>query len=247
MKYIFLIGIATACFNLYAEIEGRYSLWPRRPEAFDAAHKALHVGNEDKARELLSPYLRAQGITGEEARALYSKLNLPRYLSRRNPHAKIYSVRSGDTIHRVAQSQKCPAQLILMLNGMVEPSRLRIGQKLVIAPMVFSLEYMEHERELLLWDGEELVARYLVLSQAGQLKKDEEYALSKVSLELNGRAIAQHSPYFAAANRKIHFEGGLCLSANATEEEAPCTLRLAQKDLNELAFFMARGLVLHLP
>ena len=59
---------------------------------------------------------------------------------------------------RIAAMQKCPQDVIMLLNGIVEPSSLRIGQKLVVVPMRLRVEIYPLQREVSVWDGEQLVA-----------------------------------------------------------------------------------------
>ena len=155
MRLIYLIFAAGVFCSLIptAYSAENYSLWPRRPEELEQARRLMQEQKGGEAALLLRPFLADSGIAGREARQICGRVNVPRYLSRMHPGARVYTVRKGDNLARIAATQKCPQDLIMLLNGIVEPSALRVGQKLVVVPMRLRVEIHPVQRELSVWDG----------------------------------------------------------------------------------------------
>ncbi len=216
----------------------RYSLWPRRPEALLEAHGLLEEQKTTEALESLVPYLQDQSIGGREARQLTTAIALPRYLSRRNPHACVYKVRSGDNMARIASSQRCSPDLILLLNGIVEPSRLNVGQKLVVAPMELRLEINEQGRELRLWDKDQLIAAIPIQSIKGKLDADASLCVSARRGYIETRRISPHSPSYPSSHRVLELSNGLQIAGADTVLDALNVIRVPQRQLNAIALLL---------
>lgn len=221
-----------------------YSLWPRRPEAIAEARSLILQQELDAALNVLRPYVDAQDIGGKEARGLIASINKRRYLSRQNPHAVIYKVRSGDSLARIAQLNKTPLDLLYLLNGIIEPSRLNIGQKLVVAPMDLRLEIREQEEELRVWDAELLVATYPLISKASKSTISDSSDDVKLSERLaydNGRRVSSRSMNYMSADRVLKLSNGAYLVGTQSISDASVCYQLSQRNLNELALLLNAG------
>ncbi len=243
MKSTSLIFAAAAFSSLLsglAAAEENYSLWPRRPAELEQARALVREQKGAEAVALLRPFVPERGVAGREARQIASSVNVRRYLSPSHPHASIHVVKRGETIERIANASKCPADLILLLNGIVEPSSLKIGQKLMVVKMALRMELHIEQREVSVWDGDELVADYDILSVSGLSGKDnEETHLAARDGTLRGGAVARRSPDFPSSDRLLRLANGWVI-AGEQELQGP-TLRMRQQDLSELAMLLGKG------
>lgn len=238
MKSIFSILSAAVCFNLALPLGAQltnYSLWPRRPAELEQARQLLFEHKGAEAAHILLPFIKEDGVTGSEARRITGLVNVPRYLSRRHPHAKIYTVKRGDTLVRVANTTKCPADILMLLNGMVEVSGLKIGQKLVYIPMKLRMEIHPAQKELSVWDGDRLVADYRITAHKG-IKGIAETTISAREGHLHNKSIPPNSYLFPSSNRVLRLANGIVISGGASSAAASVTL--SQADMNELGRLM---------
>lgn len=245
MKLIFLIFVAAGLFSQLspAAAADNFSLWPRRPEELEQARRLMQEQKGGEAVLLLQPYVSEEGIAGREARQICGRVNVPRYLSRLHPGAVVYTVRKGDNMARIASTQKCPQDVLMLLNGIVEPSALRIGQKLVVVPMRLRMEIRPLQREVSVWDGQQLVADYPILSMdeiPPAHQKSEQTELKAREGYLEGVAVPVRSPKYPASERVLLLSNGMVLT-NGQNGHGSIKLRMEQKDLNELAMMLDCG------
>ncbi len=245
MRLIYLIFAAGVFCSLIptAYSAENYSLWPRRPEELEQARRLMQEQKGGEAALLLRPFLADSGIAGREARQICGRVNVPRYLSRMHPGARVYTVRKGDNLARIAATQKCPQDLIMLLNGIVEPSALRVGQKLVVVPMRLRVEIHPVQRELSVWDGDQLVADYPILAVDDMPKSRQVTQVTKVAARegvLDGHAVLSKSPQYPSSDRLLVLENGMVI-VGAQGGRGQLQLRMEQKDLNELAMMLDRG------
>ena len=238
------LALLTALPQLSAAAEGltfNYSLWPRRPEAIANAQGLIYQQKLDEALALLLPYISKDDIGGKEARALTSLINLPRYLSLANPHIKLYSVVSGDQIVRVASKNKTPKDLLYMLNGTTNPSRLKIGQKMIVTPMDLLIELHLPSSELRLWDGDILVYAGALLKVSGAPKETQELSLEARNAFKDGRRLSEQTIAYTSANRALKLsDGSLILGDEALTSQA-ATYRIDQRELNAISLLLTHG------
>ncbi len=248
MKSTSLIFAAAAFSSLLtgvAQAEENYSLWPRRPAELEQARNLVREQKYDEAVALLRPFVGERGVAGREARQIAAAVNVRRYLSRQHPHAFIHVVKRGENMERIASASKCPSDLILLLNGIVEPSALKVGQKLVVVPMKLRMEIHPEQREITVWDGAELVADYEILSVSGLTGKgNEQVTLSAREGTLQGGAVARRSQEFPSSDRLLRLSNGWVLAGE--QQVAGPTLRLRQPELSELCLLLGVGAPVYL-
>ena len=217
-----------------------YSLWPRRPAELEQARSLLREQKLQQATELLQPFVAEKGIAGREARQITGAVNVRRYLSSEHPGASKYKVQRGDNLARIANKTSCPTDVIMLLNGLVEPSALKAGQVLVTVPRNLRMEIRPLQRELTVWDDRVLVAAYNVQSvervaekqnSATQIKSRDGY--------VNGALLPRHSIQHLASDRGIVLENGWQLVSG--EQQGGTVLRMDRRDLNELTLLMNVG------
>lgn len=230
-----LLGVAGAADN--------YSLWPRRPEELEQARRLMQEQKWGEAVLLLQPFVTEEGIAGREARQICGRVNVPRYLSRLHPGAVVYTVRAGDNMARIAAKQKCPQDVIMLLNGIVEPSSLRVGQKLIVVPMRLRVEIRPLQRELSVWDGQQLVVAYPLLDSDAipeARRKPETTTVAAREGYIDGLAVQPRAPRYPASERVLVLANGIVLSAGQNGHGNQ-VLHMEQKDLNELALMLGVG------
>ena len=249
MKSTHLIFAAAALFSLLPSAAAeRYSLWPRRPAEIEQARQLLKERRPEDALLLLLPLVDLEGIAGREARRLVGAANAPRYLSRRHPAAAVYTVRRGDHLTRISSALHCPHELLMLLNGIVDPAAVHVGQKLVYVPMRLQVEINMPRREICVWDGETLVSSYSIAG-VGQAAgtgpaADEDATVSQRDGYVDGGKVPAWSPLMVCANRRLTLSNGMTLTGEA--DAAGKALRLSQADLNELALLVAVGSSVHI-
>lgn len=239
MTSISSILSAAVCFNLLlcsAFAAENYSLWPRRPAELEQARRLVREQKGAEAVHLLQPFIHDNGIAGREARQITAAVNVQRYLSRRHPDARVYTVKPGDNVYKIAAAEKCPFELIMLLNGIVEPAGLRVGQKLVLVPMNCRLEIHPDQRELCVWDGEILVADYNLTSVDMAAKIVGETTISACDGYMEGTRIPRRSAQFQSADRVLLLANGSCISGGVKKQGV--VLQMEQRDLNELSLLL---------
>jgi hypothetical protein len=245
MKSTYSILSAAVLFSLLLPVQAadNFSLWPRRPEELEQARQLMAAQKGGEAVLLLQPYVTDEGIAGREARQICGRVNVPRYLSRMHPGAVVYTVRKGDNMAKIAAQQNCPQDVLMMLNGIVEPSALQVGQKLVVVPMRLRMEIRPLQREISVWDGQQLVADYPITSMdevPRNRQKTEKVKIAAREGYLNGLAVLPRSPQYPASERVLVLSNGVVISSGQNGHGS-VKFRMEQKDLNELAMMLDCG------
>lgn len=217
-----------------------YSLWPQRPAQLETAREHVRAGRSEAAVELLQPFVTQKGIAGREARQITSAINVRRYLSREHPGLATYKVRRGENLTRIATATKCPADVLMLLNGMVEPSSLKVGQSLVYVPMRLRMEIRPLQRELSVWDGAVLVAAYnLELDASWPGKANEETEVTARHGYLGDVPLPKHDMRYLASERVLVLGNGWSIASGRRLRGN--VLRMDSGDLNELTLLMGIG------
>lgn len=223
-----------------AEDTANYSLWPRRPAELEQARGLLREQKLQQATELLQPFVAEKGIAGREARQITGAVNVRRYLSTEHPGISKYKVQRGDNLARIAHKTSCPADVIMLLNGLVEPSALKVGQVLVTVPMNLRMEIRPLQRELTVWDNRVLVAAYNLQSiERVSEKQNSTTSIKSRDGYINGVILPRHSIQHLAGDRGLVLENGWQLVSG--EQQGGTVLRMDSRDLNELTLLMNIG------
>ncbi len=242
MKSTSLIFVVAAfCSSLTSAFAAEnYSLWPRRPAELEQARVLVREQKPEEAVALLAPFVNECGITGREARQIAGVINVRRYLTRQHPHASVHTVSRGETLARIAGACKCPSDLIMLLNGTVEPSSLKVGQKLVTVEMRLRMEIHLEQREVSVWDGDKLVADYEITSVDGLSGKGNvETSLAAREGSRKGMAVSTRSPDYPSSDRALRLGNGLSLAGD--QQVRGAVVRMNQRELNELAMLLGVG------
>ena len=131
----------------------------------------------------------------------------------------------------------------MLLNGIVEPSSLKVGQKLVIVPMRLRMEIRPLQREVSVWDGQQLVADYPISSMdeiPPARQKSETVEVKAREGYLDGLAVPVRSPKYPSSERVLLLSNGMMLTSGQNGHGA-FKMHMEQKDLNELAMMLDCG------
>lgn len=241
MKSTSLILSAAVFCSALLHAQENYSLWPRRPAELEQAQRLIRQQDYDQALSLLTPFVHKTGLPGHESRRLISAIRVRRYLSPQHPKARTHTVRRGDNIERIATTYKTSADVLVLINGMMDPSNLKVGQKLTVVPQDLRAELHPTGHEISVWDGELLVAAYDATPSADLLTGDnEETTLRERDGELNGSRVPRTSALFTSSNRTLRLANGTLITGSDTTGRSKA-VRLQQKDANELALLLGAG------
>lgn len=241
MKSIYSIFAAAVLSSLCVQADDNFSLWPRRPQELQQARRLIAEKKGGEAVHLIQPYLKENGIAGREARQIASAVNVPRYLSRLHPTARVYVVKNGDSLTRISADNQCPADVLMMLNGIVAPSDLKVGQKLVLVTMDLSMEIRPQQREICVWHGDKLVADYNIVAVDGRDKKA--YGETEIAARegyMGGQKLSVRSYQYPSSNRVLVLGNGVCIAGEQGGGKG-FVVRLKQADVNELTLLMNVG------
>lgn len=217
-----------------------YSLWPRRPAELEQARILMKEQKFAEAVALLQPFVAEKGIAGREARQITGAINVRRYLTRQHPGADIHVVKRGENLARISGATHCPTELIMLLNGLVEPSDLKVGQKIVVVPMNLRMEIRPLQREISVWDGTSLVAAYNIISSGeSAFRENAETTVKERPGYFNDSPLAAQSTQFLSSERGILLSNGASL--HSENRGSGKVIRMRSKDLNELTLLLGVG------
>ena len=110
-----------------------------------AARRLMDGGKLIEARTALNTLLSGTLRPAEQAevRGLLTKLSndtvFSKQIAANDPLIEIYTVQSGDNLIKIARSYTVPSEALMLVNGITDAGRLRIGQKLKIPRGPFNL------------------------------------------------------------------------------------------------------------
>ena len=243
MKSTSLILSATAFFNTLAFAQDNYSLWPRRPAELEQAQRLIRQQEYEQALELLAPFVHKSGLTGHESRHLIGAIRTRRYLSSQHPRAHTHIVRRGENIERIANANKTSRDLLILINSMVDPSDLKVGQKLLIIPQDLRAEIQLEDREITVWDGQTLVAVYDITPSQELLQPgagNEETQLRDREGEANGARVPRSSALFPSSDRLLKLANGAIITGVEGTQKGK-SVYMKQRELNELSLLLKTG------
>lgn len=241
MRSIFSILSAAVFCSAPLSAQDNYSLWPRRPAELEQAQRHLRHREYDQALTLLTPFVHKGGLAGREARQLVGAIRVRRYLSAENPSARRHTVRRGENIERIASANKTSREVIILINGMVDPSALKVGQKLAVIPQRLRAELHPEARELTVWDGRDLIAAYDATPSPDLLSGgNEETKLRDREGELHGARVPRSSALYPSCNRSLRLADGTLITGGSAPLKGR-TVQMQQKDANELSLLLGVG------
>jgi len=128
------------------------------------ARHEIKIGDYEIARRRLGELAtnpEVQGNIAQVARREMGDLNLDALLSG-SPHDQTYTVQSGDSIWKIANNFDVSQELLMMVNRITDPSRLRVGETLRVPNTDFALVCDVSKNELILFNHGEFLKSYTV-------------------------------------------------------------------------------------
>ncbi len=128
----------------------------------DTARRLAAENDRVGARALLSRVLRDPGLTASEANQLRDELTLlneqllfGRVVDRADPITEEYTVVSGDSLSRIATRRELAThwKLIQRVNGLSDPTRIRLDQKLKLVRGPFHAVVDKSDFRMDVWHG----------------------------------------------------------------------------------------------
>jgi len=115
-------------------------------QAFQAGSDAFQAKDYIKARDRLSAALKL-GLPDPHDRSAREMLNraadewlFSKHVLSGDPYCSAYTVRQGDLLVAIARKFSVPHELLMKINGIENPSRLRVGQTLKVVHGPFHVE-----------------------------------------------------------------------------------------------------------
>jgi len=234
---------------------------PSLPE-FEKAVALYKEGKLIEARTALQEFIahNPSSTVIDQARDHLGRINTDITLSTKlAPEKEVYIVKSGDVLSRVAARTRTTPELIMRSNNL-SGTMLRIGQRLMISPMEFSLVISKKDRKVTVLNKGTFFKQYPIVSlpphfKAPAAKKEtgrpepkttgritEKIAWSPEGLRIN----FDDKEYPQAAHWIVNVAGNTLYSdpgPNATTRvnKPPSGLGLAPEHMAELAALLSKG------
>lgn len=202
---------------------------PSTPE-YEKALALKRDRNYPEARAALEAFLIRYPDSShhDEALGLLGDINLSELFSGRpGPGKTEYTVQPGEVLDRVARKLKSDPELIYQANNL-DRMMLRIGQKLVIPDVDFSVEVHLNSKRLVVRNHGQFFKSYPLLDVRPLSKKVPEIR-TKVqgkNAMANGHPVAFGSREFATSLRSISLAGQPGYTIYAVSDAAPGTEKL---------------------
>jgi lipoprotein-anchoring transpeptidase ErfK/SrfK len=141
---------------------------PVRSSVIEEAAALIHSGDLVQARLRLSDSLRSGTLSplqAEEVRGTLTVLNdgmiFGPEVTPGDPFTRLYEIRPGDALSRIASRQgvKTNWRFVQRINGIKDPARIRVGQriKLVQGPFHAEVDKKSHRIDVWLGEGDEAI------------------------------------------------------------------------------------------
>lgn len=134
-----------------------------RPSVLDSAAALIRRGDVVEARAVLSQSLRSRTlpeVEAEQVRGTLAVLNngmiFGPEVTPGDPFTRLYEIRPGDALSRIANRDaiKTNWRFLQRINGISDPSRIRVGQRIKVVQGPFHAEVDKKAHRIDLWLGE---------------------------------------------------------------------------------------------
>ncbi len=180
------------------------------------ARHSLRIGDTQAAQRRLRSAMRSNDLDRDvlaEVQREMGDLNLQRLVS--GVDGDVYTVKSGDSVWEIATKSRVTPELLMKVNGISDPKRLRVGQTLRIPAMDFSLVCDVSANSLTLYNHGEFVKVYPVRTGrvAGTTPTGDFRILNKKQNPVwrpgDGRVYQPGDPNNELGSRWMAFEGDI--------------------------------------
>ena len=159
----------TTAETVRGEAEKVASSNPGSPEAqriqLTLARKELAAGNLAEAQARMKPILETARLDDPEVFAAAEALgqaNLESFFANAGPSDTTHEVRSGESVNAIARRNGLTDELLLKVNNITDPRRLRVGQKLRVPKVDFTLHVSRTYNKMVLKNNGEFFKIYNV-------------------------------------------------------------------------------------
>ena len=142
-----------------------------------------------------------RSVRAAEARRMLTEINLDELLSAKMGEGKlVHCVRPGETYAEIAKLYRSDLDCLLHLNSIVDPTKIRVGQNLVVLPLDFHFVLEVDRKVISMWSGERRVCVFPVLQWVDRVTRQggRTEISSKVAGSLEARLAVGASAYRAA-------------------------------------------------
>lgn len=185
----------------------------------------------------------------DDAKDALGNINMALFYSNEpSPDKQLYVIQKGDTIGAIERKTKLPGVMIMRLNKIEDPTKLRIGQVLNVSRPEFSLRINRKTKVITLNEKGRFFKQYKVQSWNAPIPKSTAPVTGKIGEKVawkSGQRVAFGSKDFEGSGRWISVGVSGYTLYSATEDNStpkpPGGLGLAPEDIDELSGLLNRN------
>ncbi|MGB8353886.1 MAG: LysM domain-containing protein [Chthoniobacteraceae bacterium] len=184
-----------------------------------------------------------------EAKDALGEINMKLFYSDQpSPDKQQYVIQKGDTIGAIERKTKMPGEMIMHLNKINDPTKLRIGEVLNVSRPEFALQVHRKTKMVDLTNKGKFFKQYKVISWNAPAAKNANPVSAKVSEKVawkNGLRVVFGSKEYAGSGRWISLSvSGFTLyteGSGADTPKPPGGLGMEAGDMDELSSLINRN------
>lgn len=184
----------------------------------------------------------------DDARTALGEVNMKLLFSTQpDPEKEQYVIQKGDTINAIERKTKVPADLLMRLNNIEDPTKLRIGQTLNITKPEFALKIYRKTQNVVLLNKGKFFKQYKVQTWNIVASKNPAAYTGKVtekSAWKNNQRVAFGSKDYVGSGRWIATSATAYTLYSDGVDGVPkpqSGLGMSQDDMDELSTLINRG------
>jgi LysM repeat protein len=222
---------------------------PSLPE-LGKAMKIKSEGKLDEARAALEGFIENYPFSSwlDEAKNALGEINSTLFFSKDpSPDKEQYVVKSGDALAKIERRLKTTSELIMRSNNLDDPTKLQIGQVLIVPKTDFSIKILRKENKVVLFNKGRFFKQYHAKSAQLPAAKNPAPLTGKVTNKIawkDGKRVAFGTKDFIGSARTVAFSiPGYTLSTDPEEggEKASSGLVLSAADMEEISVLVNKG------
>lgn len=224
---------------------------------YDRSLELLAMDRKDEAVEklLFIQNLYSDSENGAEARRILGEINLDEILSIENMSNKmIYTIKPGEGYLNVANNSRTTLDCMMFLNGLLEMSRLHVGDELVVMSLNFKLVVDLAKRRIELFRPDEEKKEHIFVKDYPIMKldlaslrgKSIHSKISRKQGEINGEVVRPALSGYRHATKVLGFKAGrhfiqMRPVPERDEEDPGRGIFLMNSDMEELSMLIRIG------
>jgi LysM repeat protein len=223
---------------------------PALPE-LKAAEKLKSAGKLTEAREALDKLieLNPQSTVLDDAKNLLGEVNSDLFFSAvPSPDKEVYVVQKGDALAKIQRRFKTTPELIMRTNNMTDPTRLQIGQQLLIPRVEFTVTIQRAGQKVVLLNHGKFFKQYKARKWNAPAKGGATgVKVSETAAWKDGARVAFGTKEFAASTRWVMMNvPGFTIygepdDPNEKVDRPPGGIGVSPDEADELATLLSRG------